>query len=388
MKRKSVLSIFVVVILLLTCMFTACNSSSQDSNNNESSNLWTIEKVYAEAKEKGFEGSLEDLIALFKGDQGIQGEKGDKGDQGVGVEDIVINDAGELVIVLTNKETINCGIVKPPVVEENEYVFKNDKNLLRFVILMEEQKILLDDLTAEFKTIEVNDDKLYFTYDEVLNVCMDNIEQINLLLDNDAEIFNSAMLVSRYCSDVYNAYHYYAQTMVEMRGPASDFFTKIEVYSTNLENALNDLKLYILSESYYDLEEYKKIMEETAPEEVSKNALKDFIETTNILALKLNELEVEFAEDNIILESWLLSQSYESKLVNNYMHRMDSLFLTLEQMEYNSKVREVYTEICHDIKLLYVEVIDVDNYNEVEINEINTRINNNISILELFQEII
>ena len=54
----------------------------------------------------GYEGSLEEFIAL------ISGRDGQDGEDGVGVKEIYVNENGELIVILTNEEEINCGNVR------------------------------------------------------------------------------------------------------------------------------------------------------------------------------------------------------------------------------------------------------------------------------------
>ncbi|MBQ8659097.1 MAG: leucine-rich repeat domain-containing protein [Clostridia bacterium] len=67
---------------------------------NDGETVWTIDTVYAKAKDLGYEGSLEEFLATVKGE---------KGEAGVGIKEIKLNKLGELVIVLTNSTETNLG---------------------------------------------------------------------------------------------------------------------------------------------------------------------------------------------------------------------------------------------------------------------------------------
>ena len=87
--------------MLGTTALAGCNDEGKKDNG-----LLSMQDVYAKAQELGFEGTLEELIAMFKGDKGdtgAQGEKGEKGDKGDKGDDYVItetdkNDIANLVL--------------------------------------------------------------------------------------------------------------------------------------------------------------------------------------------------------------------------------------------------------------------------------------------------
>lgn len=59
----------------------------------------TIKDVYVKAQELGFQGTLDELISMFKGEKG---EKGDDGLDGAGIASVRIDENGLLVITLTD----------------------------------------------------------------------------------------------------------------------------------------------------------------------------------------------------------------------------------------------------------------------------------------------
>ncbi len=113
MKSKFVKVLLALVAVLCLCLgLAACDLTGQSKEPEDE--VWTIERVYATAKELGFEGTLEDLIAEFKGEagrDGKDGQNGQDGKDGVGIKRIYINENGELVIELTEGDDINLGLV-------------------------------------------------------------------------------------------------------------------------------------------------------------------------------------------------------------------------------------------------------------------------------------
>ncbi len=84
-KKLLLVGLTFVCVLCAGFAFASCGDNGNGDTNTEtvdSGYNLEIETVYAMAQEAGYTGTLEDLIALFKGEQGIQGEKGEKGDRG------------------------------------------------------------------------------------------------------------------------------------------------------------------------------------------------------------------------------------------------------------------------------------------------------------------
>ena len=102
----------IIMSLFLVAGLSACNLTNSDNGNsgNQSSDVvkpeLSIETVYAYAQDAGYTGTLEDLIAAFKGNTG---DKGDKGNDGVSITDVTINADNELIVTLSNDQTINAG---------------------------------------------------------------------------------------------------------------------------------------------------------------------------------------------------------------------------------------------------------------------------------------
>ncbi|MEG9430654.1 MAG: hypothetical protein VZQ61_07025, partial [Christensenellaceae bacterium] len=91
-----------------------------------------------------------------KGEQGIQGEKGDNGEQGiqgVGISSVIIDDNGNLIIILTDDSVINAGKVIAP-------AEKLDDN----------NKITFKSFTVEDKKVDgkvSNDTEIFYFNDEI-----------------------------------------------------------------------------------------------------------------------------------------------------------------------------------------------------------------------------
>ena len=64
------------------------------------------EKVFAQAKELGYEGTYDEFIAL------VSGKDGKDGADGLSVKSAAVNEKGELIITLSDDSTVNAGVVK------------------------------------------------------------------------------------------------------------------------------------------------------------------------------------------------------------------------------------------------------------------------------------
>lgn len=106
-----------LLLVMVTCLIFGLIACSENNRNNDGE-LWSIERVYALAQENGFEGTLEDFITMFKGEQGEKGEQGDKGDKGeqgldgIGIKSAYIDERGHLILVLADDTEIDAGEVK------------------------------------------------------------------------------------------------------------------------------------------------------------------------------------------------------------------------------------------------------------------------------------
>lgn len=151
MKRKFLTVLLTLIASLCLCFgLVACDNKSGNGNNETTdsteTDLWTIERVYATAKELGFGGTLEDLIAEFKGEDGKDGKDGKDGvdgkdgldgkdgkdgidgkdgkdgkdgldgadgKDGIGVRSVEIDEDGHLKVTLTDGTVLDAGKVIP-----------------------------------------------------------------------------------------------------------------------------------------------------------------------------------------------------------------------------------------------------------------------------------
>ena len=90
--------------------FSACDKAEEEGGVE-----WTLGTVYAQAQELGYEGTLDEFIALISGRDGADGQDGEDGKDGadgVGVQEAYVDENGHLIVVLTNGKTMDCGAVK------------------------------------------------------------------------------------------------------------------------------------------------------------------------------------------------------------------------------------------------------------------------------------
>ena len=90
--------------------FSACDKAEEEGGVE-----WTLGTVYAQAQELGYEGTLDEFIALISGRDGADGQDGEDGKDGadgVGVQETYVDEDGHLIVVLTNGKTMDCGAVK------------------------------------------------------------------------------------------------------------------------------------------------------------------------------------------------------------------------------------------------------------------------------------
>ena len=98
-----ILTILLVAIVCIVCYFGSLEEEPYDDVISDTAP--SIDDVYEMACEARYEGTLEELVALFKGEQGAAGVAG------VGITSVVVNDAGELIITLSDGSVIDCGTV-------------------------------------------------------------------------------------------------------------------------------------------------------------------------------------------------------------------------------------------------------------------------------------
>lgn len=114
---KKLLSLLFVMIIALSVV--GCNSilPNGNSGNNASTdefdtNKVTLASAYGKAQSLGFEGTLEEFVELISGKDGVDGNDGIDGKDGVGITSVLIDNNGDLLVILSDGNTVNCGKVK------------------------------------------------------------------------------------------------------------------------------------------------------------------------------------------------------------------------------------------------------------------------------------
>ena len=117
MKRK----ILVALLAISACVSGAFGLAACDKGNNETHGEWgtdySVQSAYALAKDLGYTGSLEEFIETISGKDGADGK------DGVGIDNAYIDEEGCLILVLTDKRTINCGKISTSAVENQNFQY-------------------------------------------------------------------------------------------------------------------------------------------------------------------------------------------------------------------------------------------------------------------------
>ena len=98
MKR----TIFTSLLSMTACICLAIGLSACEKTD-KVEDVWTIERVYAEAQSMGFAGTLDELIAMFKGADGQDGLNGDE------IESVSFDEDGNLILHMKSGRDVNCG---------------------------------------------------------------------------------------------------------------------------------------------------------------------------------------------------------------------------------------------------------------------------------------
>lgn len=88
--KKFKLIFATVVTLLCLCFLFSCNQNEE----------LTLENVYSMAKNQGYEGSIDDFVAAFRGDDGL------------GISSATVDENNHLIITLSNGNELDCGEIK------------------------------------------------------------------------------------------------------------------------------------------------------------------------------------------------------------------------------------------------------------------------------------
>ena len=117
MKRK----ILVALLAISACVSGAFGLAACDKGNDETHGEWgtdySVQSAYALAKDLGYTGSLEEFIETISGKDGANGK------DGVGIDNAYIDEEGCLILVLTDKKTINCGKISTGAVENQNFQY-------------------------------------------------------------------------------------------------------------------------------------------------------------------------------------------------------------------------------------------------------------------------
>lgn len=101
MKKKIFLTVLAgISALSFACGIAACGTVRGGEGESE---LWSIGRVYAKAQELGFEGTLDELIEMFKGDAGEDGRS---------ITDVKLDENGNLIVSYSDGTKQDLGKIK------------------------------------------------------------------------------------------------------------------------------------------------------------------------------------------------------------------------------------------------------------------------------------
>ena len=106
MNKKFSKSFLLFLCLTLAFFVVGCKKNNDNKNNSFDTTNVTMLSAYNKATNLGFQGSLEEFIELVSG---ADGKDGIDGEDGVGIDTVLINNNGHLIVTLSNGETINVG---------------------------------------------------------------------------------------------------------------------------------------------------------------------------------------------------------------------------------------------------------------------------------------
>ena len=117
MKRKILVALLAATAVVCGALgFTACDKGN-DETHGEWGTDYSVQSAYALAKDLGYTGSLEEFIEIISGKDGADGK------DGVGIDNAYIDEEGCLILVLTDKRTINCGKISTSAVENQNFQY-------------------------------------------------------------------------------------------------------------------------------------------------------------------------------------------------------------------------------------------------------------------------
>ena len=114
MKKLLKKTLILAMLVMLVISLASCEqvksilgkNEPADDNQNIVNDTWNMSTVYAQSQSLGYEGTLDEFIALVSGKDGVNGK------DGVGIKGSFIDKNGHLILILTNGETIDAGLIK------------------------------------------------------------------------------------------------------------------------------------------------------------------------------------------------------------------------------------------------------------------------------------
>ena len=102
MKKKLLVALMAITMSTSCAVgFSACGNLTESSD--KWGNVYTVETAYAQAKDLGYNGTLEEFIESISGKDGADG---------IGITETLLNSDGELILIFSNGTTKNLGKIK------------------------------------------------------------------------------------------------------------------------------------------------------------------------------------------------------------------------------------------------------------------------------------
>ena len=101
MKRSIVFVLVLALVTVLSLFFFACGNDKEPTPD-FANDSFTVEQAYAYAEELGFNGTLDEFVAMLSGKDGANG---------VGISTIAVSAEGHLVVTLTNGTVADLGVL-------------------------------------------------------------------------------------------------------------------------------------------------------------------------------------------------------------------------------------------------------------------------------------
>ncbi len=92
MKTKLKITVTLICLIMAVTLLVSCSFFKEG-------NELTLEGIFGMAKDAGYEGTVDDFVAEFKGEDGR------------GLESVSLNDENHLIVVLSDGASIDCGVI-------------------------------------------------------------------------------------------------------------------------------------------------------------------------------------------------------------------------------------------------------------------------------------